>query len=112
MEHSIEYYRNLVELLEYASEHKQKLIKRDDGWRMFPHYWVTLCNYLRSERLADVHLWDLYIQRFEPLIPIITDAKHHIEVLEAAAYDRNLANQEKIDNMSYAKRATGYPGLL
>lgn len=49
----------------------------------------------------------MYIFQFPPLLSIIAYAKHLISEIEKAEHDRELSNQEKVENMRYGKKAYG-----
>ncbi len=105
MEHSKEYYQSLDSFLQYACDNRQRNYPYDKGIEIAGDYWMAICEFLKEKHLARVNYGDLYIFRFPPLIPIIADCKAIIKDFDKAEHDRELANREKIENISYGKKA-------
>jgi len=105
MEHPKEYYQSFVMFLQHACDNQQRSYTYDKGCKIAGDYWMAICTYLKERHLARVNYGDLYIYQFPPLASIIADCKDMIAAIEKADHDRDLSNREKIENITYGRKA-------
>jgi len=104
MEHSKEYYQSFVTFLQDACDKQRRDYPYEDGCAIAGDYWMAVCKHLKEQKLARLNYGDLHIFQFPPLLPIIADCKAAISAIERAEHDRDLANREKIENITYGKK--------
>ena len=105
MEHGKEFYESVVRVIDFLTPKDVWDVKPEKGEELAGDYWPEIGRMFKEE----LHIgWfehnQFRISRRERLASLRKDCEHIIETLNKAEADRNLANCEKIENITYGRK--------
>lgn len=106
MEHGRDFYVGLINVIDYLTNPNSWDVFPDKGEELAGNYWPEIGRLLSKDYHAG---WfengRFHISNRPILTSLREDCAHTIERIDKAEQDRNLSNQEKIENISYGRKA-------
>lgn len=104
MEHSKEFYQSVIRVIEYISEGNRSILC-EKGEELAGNYWPAVVVLFKEHHAVSVmEGGDIHVTQWQYLNPIYEDCKNHVRFIEKAEADRELANREKIENITYGRK--------
>lgn len=108
MEHSKEFYESVIRVIDYLNPYSKEVwdVMPGKGAELAGDYWPEIGRMFKE----DLHLgwfdWGrFHINKRERLASLKKECEHIIARIEKAEADRELANREKIENITYGRKA-------
>lgn len=105
MEHSIQYYRDLLQFLNLAIDQDRQEFSYDEGVSLLPDYWVAIAGFLKDNGLANSNYGNIYIHQLPLLSSVRADCRARIAEMEQTAKDRELCNKHRLEGIIQGRRS-------
>lgn len=100
-----EYLESVLRVVDGIFAEDSEVITDERHWHYGGIYWGTITDELRRLGLLYFDGDDWRISGFQALRLYRIDVQTELDAIIKAEYDRKLANDEKIENMKYGKKA-------
>lgn len=105
MEHSIEFYRSVIRVIDHIADGNRN-VSCEKGDELAGNYWPAIVLLFKESHAVSVMSGgSIIVTQGHYLNPLYEDSRQAIKKIEKAEADRELANREKIENITYGRKA-------